>query len=146
MFLLFFYTVLRVCSLECHIDLCINPVFGVALFKFWDKCFDSQRTSLIFDIHLCKMWHLFAATVHVDYRLSPLWRHWVDIMPLCLSLLSLCPTVCFACSKMPLYVSLVASILVSMATQFTNTSLAPNDPVLLLSFSLLCVEVFSFGD
>ncbi len=87
-----------------------------------------------------------AATVHVDYRLSPLWRDCVDIMSLCLSLLSLCPTVCFTWSKMPLYVSLVASILVSMETHFTNTSLEPNDPVLLLSFSLLCVEVFSFGD
>ena len=87
-----------------------------------------------------------AATVHVDSRLSPPWQDCVDIMSLCLSLLSLCPTVCFTRSKMPLYVSLVASILVSMETHFTNTSLVPNDPVLLLSFSLLCVEVFSFGD
>lgn len=70
----------------------------------------------------------------------------VDIASLCLSLLSLCPTVCLAHSKMPLYVSLVASVLVSMETHFPNTSLAPNDPVLLLSFLLLCVEVFSFGD
>lgn len=71
---------------------------------------------------------------------TPCWH-----MSLCLSWLSLRPTVCSARSKMPLhYVSLVASILVSMETHFTNTSSEPNDPVLWLSSSLLCVQSVSF--
>lgn len=59
-----------------------------------------------------------AAAVRVEARPSPRWEDRVDIMSLCVSLLSLCPAVCSARTKMPLYVSLDASILVSMETHF----------------------------
>lgn len=85
-----FNSILSLCSRTPRVGLwCLNFPYLGGVFG----CVDTLCTSTC-----VQCFPPFAGTVRVDYRLSPRWRDFVDTS-LCLSLLSLCPTVCFTHSE-----------------------------------------------